>query len=134
MSTHVHLRLAPDRRVLSLLLAVALLWLSDRLGWPAWEGLRQGRTPVCLAGGLFTIVNSRQELVPGTSPHRFCWGPGFGKPGGGECGALGLGRTVARIAEQPDYGQNDRDRRSAGGRNWLPCSCHTDFEALRRRS
>lgn len=30
------LRLTPDHCVSSLPVAEALLWLSDRLGWPAW--------------------------------------------------------------------------------------------------
>ena len=52
-------------------------------------------------GRLFTIVNkcrscglARSAIVApnlaatGTSPPRFCWGPGFGRPGGGVCRAI----------------------------------------------
>ena len=55
MPTPAHLyrrwyRLTPDRLVLLLLVVEALLWLSDRLGWPAWHKGYAVLTAVAVVG------------------------------------------------------------------------------------
>jgi len=50
------LRLTPDRLILAILAVEALLWLSDRLGWPAWHKGYAVLTAVASAGTVLLVM------------------------------------------------------------------------------